>query len=228
VFTEIINAGFDVLTYFKGAWARSATTAFSTVQFTAPDGAAHTYELAERLIDLPVPARPQAGGQAAKPAASLTLRLIVRCRPGGHQTPILTNRTNLRAAQIAYRMAARRRQKGYFKYACEHFALDALDSYANQSDDPTRMVPNPAKARAGDQISDARASWPPPTAASPTRSTPQGFGPANQEAAARPASTGPPAKPAPAPPPAKPRPKRLPAIPPATYPSGRSGPAASC
>jgi transposase-like protein len=154
VFTEIIAAGFDVLTYFKGAWARSANEAFTTVDYQSPDGTAHTYELAERLIDLPVPARPQTGGQ---PASTLTLRLIVRRSPGGHQTPILTNRTDLTAAQVAYRMAARWRQENYFKYAREHFALDALDSYADQPDDLTRMVPNPAKARAGDQISDARA-----------------------------------------------------------------------
>jgi transposase-like protein len=154
VFTEIISAGFDVLTYFKGSWARSASEAFTTVDYQSPDGTAHTYELAERLIDLPVPARPQTGGQ---PASTLTLRLIVRRSPGGHQTPILTNRTDLSAAQVAYRMAARWRQENYFKYAREHFALDALDSYADQPDDPTRLVPNPAKARAGDQVSDARA-----------------------------------------------------------------------
>jgi transposase-like protein len=157
VFTEIINAGFDVLTYFKGAWARSTSEAFTTANYQSPDGTTHTYELAERLIDLPVPAHPQATGQGAKPASTLTLRLIVRRSPGGHQTPILTNRTDLTAAQVAYRMAARWRQENYFKYAREHFALDALDSYADQPDDPTRMVPNPAKARAGDQISDARA-----------------------------------------------------------------------
>jgi hypothetical protein len=154
VFTEIIAAGFDVLTYFKGAWARSASEAFTTANYQSPDGTAHTYDLAERLIDLPVPARPQTGGQ---PASTLRLRLVVRRSPGGHQTPILTNRTDLSAAQVAYRMAARWRQENYFKYAREHFALDALDSYADQPDDPTRMVPNPAKARAGDQISDARA-----------------------------------------------------------------------
>jgi hypothetical protein len=85
------------------------------------------------------------------------LRLIVRASPGGHQTPILTNRTDLSAAQVAYRMAARWRQENYFKYAREHFALDALDSYADQPDDPTRMVPNPAKANAGEQVSGARA-----------------------------------------------------------------------
>jgi len=153
VFTEIIAAGFDVLTYFKGPWARSAGEAFTTVDYQSPEGTAHTYELAERLIDLPIPAHPQTGGQ---PASTLRLRLIVRRSPGGHQTPILTNRTDLTAAQVAYRMAARWRQENYFKYAREHFALDALDSYADQPDDPTRMVPNPAKARAGDQISAAR------------------------------------------------------------------------
>jgi transposase-like protein len=157
VFTEIIAAGFDVLTYFKGAWAHCGSDAFATVDFTAPDGTAHTYDLAERLIDLPVPARPHTGGQGAKPASTLTLRLIVRRSPGGHQTPILTNRTDLSAAHVAYRMAARWRQENYFKYAREHFALDALDSYADQSDDLRRLVPNPAKAYAGDQISVARA-----------------------------------------------------------------------
>ena len=157
VFTEIIAAGFDVLTYFKGSWARSANEAFTTVDYQSPDGTAHTYDLAERLIDLPVPARPATGGQGAKPASTLRLRLIVRRSPGGHQTPILTNRTDLTVAQVAHRMAARWRQENYFKYAREHFALDALDSYADQPDDPTRMVPNPAKARAGDQVSAARA-----------------------------------------------------------------------
>ena len=157
VFTEIIAAGFDVLTYFKGAWAHSANEAFTTVDYQSPDGTAHTYDLAERLIDLPVPARPATGRQGTKPASTCRLRLIVRRSPGGHQTPILTNRTDLSAAQVAYRMSARWRQENYFKYAREHFALDALDSYADQPDDPTRMVPNPAKARARDQVSAARA-----------------------------------------------------------------------
>ena len=158
VFTQVIAAGFDVLTYFKGAWVRSATEAFTTVDYQSPDGTAHTYDLAERLIDLPVPARPPTGGgQGAKPATTLTLRLIVRRSPGGHQTPILTNRTDLTGAQVAYRMAARWRQENYFKYAREHFALDALDSYADTPDDINRLVPNPAKAYAADQVSDARA-----------------------------------------------------------------------
>ena len=156
VFTEIITAGFDVLTYFKGAWARSALEAFHAVDFVAPDGSPHSYQLAERRIDLPVADQRASAHEEAKAASTVTLRLIVRKSPDGHQTPILTNRTDLSAPQIAYRMAARWRQENYFKYAREHFALDALDSYADHADDLTRLVPNPAKARAKDQVTGAR------------------------------------------------------------------------
>ena len=54
-------------------------------------------------------------------------------------------------------MAARWRQENYFKYAREHFALDALDSHTDTADDPARLVPNPAKARAHAHLADARA-----------------------------------------------------------------------
>ena len=156
VFAEILAAGFEVLTYFKGAWARSTVTAFATVHFTAPDGSAHRYELAERPIELPVPGRHASTAADATAASTLTLRLIVRRSADGHQTPILTSRTDLSAAEIAYRMSARWRQENYFKYAREHFALDALDSYADHDDDPTRLVPNPDKARALGQVAGAR------------------------------------------------------------------------
>jgi hypothetical protein len=92
----------------------------------------------------------------ASKASTLTLRLVVRRSPDGHQTPILTNRTDLSAPEIAYRMGTRWRQENYFKYAREHFALDALDSYGDQPDDPDRLVPNPAKARALAQVGAAR------------------------------------------------------------------------
>ena len=49
------------------------------------------------------------------------------------------------------------RRRQFFKYAREHFALDALDSYADHQDDPTRQVPNPAKARALSEVATARA-----------------------------------------------------------------------
>ena len=156
VFTEIITAGFDLLTYFKGSWARSAVEDFTTVDFAAPDGTIASYQLAERPIELPVPGQRASANQDATAASTVTLRLIVRRSPDGHQTPILTNRTDLSAAELAYRMAARWRQENYFKYAREHFALDALDSYADHPDDLERLVPNPAKARAIDQVTGAR------------------------------------------------------------------------
>jgi len=157
VFAEIVAAGFDLLTYYKGAWARSAEDAFTTTEFTAPDGTTHSYSLAERPLELAVPAVPATSSTPGRPATMITLRLVVRRSDDGHQTPILTNRTDLSAAEIAYRMAARWRQENYFKYAREHFALDALDSYADDEDDPTRQVPNPAKARALTKAGQARA-----------------------------------------------------------------------
>jgi transposase len=157
VFTEIVAAGFDLLTYYKGAWTRSAVNTFNTVDFTAPDASSHSYQLAERPIDLPVSGQHATTEQDATTASTLTLRLVVRRSPDGHQTPILTNRTDLSQGQITYRMSARWRQENYFKYGREHFALDALDSHADQPDDLTRLVPNPAKARAKDQVADARA-----------------------------------------------------------------------
>ena len=156
VFTEIIAAGFDLLTYYKGSWSRAAVGAFTTVDYTAPGGSSHSYELTERLIEVPVPGRRATVSQDATPASTLTLRLIIRRSPDGHQTPILTNRTDLAAAEITYRMSNRWRQENYFKYAREHFSLDALDSYADHEDDLTRLVPNPAKARAIGHVAGAR------------------------------------------------------------------------
>ncbi|MGB7982832.1 MAG: putative transposase [Candidatus Nanopelagicales bacterium] len=160
VFAEIIAAGFEVLTYYKGTWARSPVDAFTTADFTAPDSTTHHYELAEHDITLPVPSQRATADTPGTPASAVTLRLIVRRSPDGHQTPILTSRTDLTAAQVAYRMSNRWRQENYFKYAREHFALDALDaldSYADHPDDLTRLVPNPAKARAKDHVTHARA-----------------------------------------------------------------------
>ncbi len=156
VFTEIIRAGFDLLTYYKGSWAKAPVTGFTTVDYQAPDGSRHSYELAERSIELAVPGQRATAEAPATEASTVTLRLIIRRSPDGHQTPILTNRTDLSLAQITYRMSNRWRQENYFKYAREHFSLDALDSYADHPDDLTRLVPNPAKARAIGQVAAAR------------------------------------------------------------------------
>ena len=61
------------------------------------------------------------------------------------QMHILTTRRDLPAAEIRYRMGARWRQENHYRYARIHFDLDSHDTYRAGDDDPTRMVPNPAK-----------------------------------------------------------------------------------
>jgi hypothetical protein len=78
----------------------------------------------------------------------LRLRQVTRRMDNGHQTPILTSRRDLPAAQVAYRMFDRWRQENFFKYLREEYALDALAEYATTPDDPARDVPNPAWAAA--------------------------------------------------------------------------------
>ena len=164
VFVEIITAGFDLLTYYKGSWARAAVTDFTTVDYQAPDGSSHSYSLAERPIELAVPGQRATATAEATVASTLTLRLIIRRSPDGHQTPILTNRTDLTMAQITYRMSNRWRQENYFKYAREHFSLDALDSYADHQDDLTRLVPNPTKPARSTTSPRPGRTWAPPKA----------------------------------------------------------------
>lgn len=88
----------------------------------------------------------------------MSLRQIHRLAAGGVQIPILTSRTDLPAAEVCWRLSARWRQENYFKYAREHFALDALDSYAAIADDPHRLVPNPAKKHTRVVVEAARAA----------------------------------------------------------------------
>lgn len=75
--------------------------------------------------------------------SKLRLRQVTRLMDNGHQTPILTSRRDLSAAQVAYRMFDRWRQENFFKYLREEYALDALVEYATVPDDPTREVLNP-------------------------------------------------------------------------------------
>jgi hypothetical protein len=146
-FAALIEAGFDVLTYRKGPFDPLPETAFGAYPYTAPDGEHRTYTLAETTVALPLPQ-----------GKSLSLRQIHRLAPGGVQIPILTSRTELPATEVCWRLSARWRQENYFTYAREHFALDALDSYADLADDPHRLVPNPAKKHSRAAVEATRAA----------------------------------------------------------------------
>ncbi len=146
-FAALIDAELDILTYRKGAFDPLPDTDFTDQSFTGPDDAERTYSLAETTVNLPLN---DASGEV------VTLRQIHKRTETGVQIPILTSRTDLSAAEACWRLAGRWRQENYFRYAREHFALDALDSYADRPDDPGRLVPNPAKKHATAAVEGAR------------------------------------------------------------------------
>ena len=51
------------------------------MDYTAADGSSHSYELAERPIELTVPGQRATANQDATEASTLTLRLIIRRSP---------------------------------------------------------------------------------------------------------------------------------------------------
>jgi hypothetical protein len=144
LFAHLTGEGFDLLTYRKGKIRPEPHSAFTEHTLTDERGVEHRWQLADRKVRI----RLSAKGAKHHGHKTITLRQIVRLSPDGHQTHILTSRFDLSAAEIAARMFNRWRQENYFRYAREHFALDALDTYTTVDDDPQRSVPNPAKRAA--------------------------------------------------------------------------------
>ncbi len=147
LFYDIVQAGFDFITYRKGRTRPEPARAFKKVEHEA-EGAVHSYLLADRRIRLRLP---KAGGRPK----TLSLRQVVR-KVGEHQTVIITSRADLSAGTVAFRMFSRWRQENYFRYGRAHFGLDALDSYAVVEDDPERLVPNPERKRRQRELDKAR------------------------------------------------------------------------
>ena len=142
LFQQILAAGFDLLTYRKGRYPRIPRKCFG-LHRTRQEGHTISYVLADQEVRLL--------------KGRLRLRQITRLMDNGHQTPILTSRRDLPAAQVAYRMFERWRQENFFKYLREEYALDALAEHAVEPDDPTREVPNPAWAAADAKLVQAEA-----------------------------------------------------------------------
>jgi hypothetical protein len=108
------------------------------------DGRQLSYTLADRgtYIDY--------GPRSAR--KRLHLREVTRLGEDGHQTQIVTSRTDLPAVEIAHRMFERWRQENFFKYLREEYALDALVDYGVEPADATRQVPNPRRKALHAQI----------------------------------------------------------------------------
>lgn len=150
LFQHLYDHGFDPLTWRKQPAPDINPDLFTTVTFTDDTGQAHTWQAADTLVDVPVDDH----------GSTFTMRQITRLhdtKNGPRQAHILTTRTDLPVGDVLYRMGSRWRQENYFRYARMHFALDSHDSYTAGSDDPTRLVPNPAKKTSRDAVNTARA-----------------------------------------------------------------------
>jgi Transposase protein len=155
LFADILDAGFDLLTYRKAPAGDLPAGTFKKVTCADDRGRRHDYQLADTTVTLEIGEGPRKGQQ-------VSLRQVSRREPAARgatrQVHTLTSRTDLPAGEVCWRMSSRWREENYFRYARTHFALDALDSYAAAPDDPQRMIPNPAKKAAAARAGHARAA----------------------------------------------------------------------
>jgi len=139
-FRELDAQGFDVLTYRKGRSESWPVEEFNRVRGFV-DGRRVEYDLAERSVEV---------------VQGFWMREVRRRCEGGHQTAIVTTRKDLAIEVVAYRMFERWKQENFFRYMKQHFALDALVTYAVEPADPERTVPNPQRKVLGRELSKLR------------------------------------------------------------------------
>jgi len=161
LFEHMDAEGFDVLTWRKGLAEDVDPTLFTDAAWLDETGRTHQWRVADTTVDLPV-------GDNNEVFTMRQVTLLVannktgRGEHGQDTTPqihILTTRADLPVEQVIYRMGSRWRQENYFRYARMHFDLDSHDAYATTDDDPARLVPNPAKKRAHNQLLAVRARY---------------------------------------------------------------------
>ena len=140
LFADLLQAGFDFLTYRKGKTRRWPGKAFAAVTGVV-GGKEVTYTLAEKRVRL---------------TNGLAVREVRRLTASGHQTAVLTSRTDLAALEVGARMFARWQQENFFRYLRHSYALDALVTYAAEPADPDRTVPNPARTQVRAQLAEVR------------------------------------------------------------------------
>ena len=159
LFARLIDAGFDVITYRKGKVKKLAAARFHA-QKEKIDGTCREYVICDRCrVRVGRLPSSQTQGKKRKKAkkAYLWMREVRVQREDGRQTPILTNRQDLSAVTVAYRIFSRWRQENFFKYMAEEFALDALIEYGAEDLPEAIDCRNPQWLRLTKQITQARA-----------------------------------------------------------------------
>jgi prepilin-type processing-associated H-X9-DG protein len=150
LFADLHAAGFDTLTWRKGTIADLDDSTFIEHSHIDEHGRTHTWRLADTEVELAIAEGPRAGAVFAMRQVSLFNTAATR------QMHILTTRADLTAGEIRYRMGSRWRQENHYRYARMHFDLDSHDTYRATNDDADRLVPNPAKKPAYQQVEKAR------------------------------------------------------------------------
>lgn len=151
LFAELVAGGFEILTYRKKPCRLEPRSVFSLHVFIDDRGRRNEYWLADRRVRISCKDRNK--------ARYFACRQNTRLDPAtGHQTQVLTTRTDADPAPIAYAYAmfSRWRQENFFRYMRPHYALDWLDAYATVADDLDRLVPNFLRKEADRHLSEAR------------------------------------------------------------------------
>jgi transposase len=143
LFARLIEDGFDLITYRKGKSRKLPRSQFHEERLKI-DGKWVSYPLCDRprvrVGQLRGKRKKRVRGQ---PPRYLWLREVRVLRDDGRQTTILTNRTDLHAVEVAYRVFNRWRQENFFKYMAEEFVLDALVEYGVDEVSEELDRPNP-------------------------------------------------------------------------------------
>jgi transposase len=159
LFARLIASGFDVITYRKGKVKKLAARQFSQRREKI-DVAWRQYKVCDRPR-VRVGALTTKGKRKRRTDKTqkqyLWMREVRILREDGRQTPILTNRQDLSAVMVAYRIFQRWRQENYFKYAAEEFALDALVEYGAEEVSEATDCRNPQWLRLTRRLKETRA-----------------------------------------------------------------------
>jgi hypothetical protein len=160
LFEHMDAEGFDVLTWRKGLTDDVDPDLFADAAYTDETGRTHQWRVADTTVDLSIDDdQVFTMRQVSLLVANNKTGRSEHGQDSTRQIHILTTRTDLPVEQVIYRMGSRWRQENYFRYARMHFDLDSHDAYATTEDDPTRMVPNPLKKKAHQQVLAARARY---------------------------------------------------------------------
>ena len=156
LFARLIKSGFDIITYRNGKSSDRPRGEFAE-QILEANGRCYSYELCDRAkVRVGHLRNKRKRESSALGPQFLWMREVRVLRGDGRQTPVLTNRQDLSAAEVAYRAFDRWRQENYFKYAQEEFALDALAEYAVQDVSSEADRPNPERKGLEKALSKAR------------------------------------------------------------------------